>query len=118
MAKDFSSVTRRLDDVIKDAGGRVPGHASRANAESLRTQIAALEKGDYGPLLAAAGEEVTLDIFAPPEYPFVRRARGLDAYRLAVEQNFSSLEEQHPEITSITADVDDLVVIGREQGRI
>ena len=46
MAKDFSSVTRRLNDVIKDAGGRVPvATAPRANAESLRAQIVALEKG-------------------------------------------------------------------------
>ena len=119
MTKDFSSVTRRLNDVIKDAGGRVPvAKASKANAESLRAQIVALEKGDYGPVMAAAGENVELDIFAPPQFPFVRRARGLDEYRQAVQQNFSALEEQHPEITSVTADGDDVVVIGREHGRI
>ena len=119
MAKDFSSVTRRLSDVIKDAGDRVPvAKAPRANAESLRAQIVALEKGDYGPALAAARDDVELDIFAPPQFPWIRRARGLEEYRQAVQQNFSAVEDQRPEITSVTADGDDIVVIGREQGRI
>jgi ketosteroid isomerase-like protein len=119
MAKDFSAVTRRLDDVIKDAAGRVPAAtASRANAESLRAQIVALEKGDYEPVLSSARDDVELDIFAPPQFPFVRRARGIDEYQQAVRQNFSNLEEQRPQISSVTADGDDIVVIGREQGRI
>ena len=116
MPKDFSSVTRRLNDVIKGAGGRVP--PAKANVESLHAQIVALEKGDYGPVLAAAGDDVELDIFAPPQFPFIRRARGLEEYRQAVQQNFSVIDEQRPEISSVTADGDDIVVIGREQGRI
>ena len=119
MPKDFSSVTHRLDDVIKNAGGSVPSdRVHKANAESLRAQIVALEKGDYGPVLAAARDDVELDIFAPPQFPFVRRARGIEEYRKAIQQNFSNLEEQRPQISSVTADGDDIVVFGREQGRI
>ena len=69
-------------------------------------------------MLESASDDVELDIFAPPQFPFVRRARGIEEYRKAVQQNFSSVDEQRPEISSVTADGDDIVVIGREQGRI
>ena len=125
MSNDFSSFTGRLNEVINSATTKTlngaephPLAESRAHAQSLLAQVRALEVGDYGPVLQDAHQDIELDIFAPPQFPWIRRACGLDEYRQAVQQNFSSVEDQRAEISSITTDDEHIVVIGRERGRI
>jgi ketosteroid isomerase-like protein len=61
---------------------------------------------------------VTLDVFVPPEFPFVRMARGAGAFRRAIEHNFSAVVDQRPEIRDVFAEGDRVVILGRETGTL
>jgi ketosteroid isomerase-like protein len=84
---------------------------------SVQRQIEAIERGDLDSVLALAHPEVTLDIFAPPEFPWIRRTRGIDELRRTLRHNFETVEDQRPEITNILAEGDAVVIFGRERGR-
>ena len=76
------------------------------------------KRGDIASLLNEAHADVQLDIFAPPEFKWIRHAKGLDELRRAVELNFDSVEHQRPEISNVIAQGDSVVLIGRERGTI
>ena len=111
--KDFARITGRLREAANATAG-IPAGQLR----SLSTYIDALARGDLAPLLAAASADVTLQIFAPPEFPFVRESTGLDAIKAAIEQNFDSVLNQQPEISDVFGEGDSIVLFGRERGVI
>jgi uncharacterized protein len=116
--KDFSAATGRLQQAIAD---RARPDDPRTAAHHLRTiqhQIEAIGRGDLESAIANAHEHVRLEIYAPLEFTWIRHARGIDALRDALRYNFDSLDEQHPEITTLTAQGDTVVLIGREHGVI
>ena len=51
-------------------------------------------------------------------FPWLRHARGAGELRRAIQQNFEAVEDQRPEITSVFAHGDYVVLFGRERGRI
>ncbi|HEY3159132.1 MAG TPA: nuclear transport factor 2 family protein [Vicinamibacterales bacterium] len=113
--KDFSGVTSRLRQAIVRTASDA---ASRSNLSSLQTQIDAIARGDLATSLAQALPDVVLSIFAPPEFPYVRHAQGLDALKAALEHNFNAVEDQHPTVLNIFAEGNTVVLFGRETGRI
>jgi ketosteroid isomerase-like protein len=116
--KDFSSVSARLQRALDEGGGALPASDPRSHVRSVQVQIEAIARGDIEGVLAEALPEVTLDIFAPPEFPWIRRACGADELRRALEQNFAAVVDQRPEITNVFAEGDTVALFGREQGRI
>ena len=114
--KDFSAATSRL----KASSEQQRGAAGRASAhiQSVQEQLEAIERGDLDAVLSHAADSVTLDIFAPPEFEWVRHARGAEELRKAIEQNFSAVDEQKPIVTNVIAQGDSVVVFGREHGLI
>jgi ketosteroid isomerase-like protein len=84
----------------------------------VQSQIEAISKGDIESVLAQAADDVTLDIFAPPEFLWIRRTRGVAELRQALQQNFESVDDQRPEITNVVAHGNAVVLFGRERGRI
>lgn len=85
---------------------------------SVEEQIDAIGRGDYESAVSHAHPDVEMEVFAPPEFPWIRRARGIAELRNALEHNFSALEQQQPEILNVIAQGDVVVLIGRERGRI
>jgi ketosteroid isomerase-like protein len=116
--KDFSAISRRLDEAVAELSKPNPAAAIGHHVRSVQQQIDAIGRGDLESAVANAHEDVTLEIFAPPEFQWIRRASGVENLRQAIQHNFESLDEQHPEITSVTAQGDTVVLIGRERGRI
>jgi ketosteroid isomerase-like protein len=79
--------------------------------------LEAIACGEIAQVLAQAVPDVTLDIFAPPEFPWIRHAQGTDAVLAAIRQNFGSVDDQRPEITGVFADGNTVVLFGCESGR-
>jgi ketosteroid isomerase-like protein len=92
--------------------------AGAANVAAVREQIDAIARGDYRAALAGAHPDLQLEIFAPPEFPWIRQARGIEAMMAAMTHNFASLDQQTPTIDNVIAQEDTVVLFGQEQGII
>jgi ketosteroid isomerase-like protein len=112
-ARRFDAATARL----KDAAQRTP-EGARRHLLSVQSQLEAIARGDFEAVLAQAADDVTLDIFAPMEFPWIRHARGVSELRAAMQQNFSAVEDQQPEITNVHTETNAVVLFGRERGRL
>jgi uncharacterized protein len=113
--KDFAAITAHLQTVI-DGAASTP--AAVPHLQTLQAQIDAIARGDLATMLAHATDDVRLEIFAPPEFPWVRAARGAVAFRDAVAQNVGAMADQQPEIRDVFAEGDRVVLFGRETGTI
>ena len=58
-----------------------------------------------------------MEFVGPPHAPFVGRWRGREEAARAVRDNFSQVEEQRPEIRTVVAQGDVVVVVAQERGR-
>jgi ketosteroid isomerase-like protein len=116
--KDFSPVTRRLGQEIADLRTGSAQKESQENLQSVLEQIDAIGRGDLDAALRNAHDDVRLEIFAPPQFPWIRRTVGAAALREAIQHNFATVVDQRPEVTSVTAQGDTVVLLGRERGRI
>lgn len=115
---DFSDVTARLQQKLEQAAADSGQPSSAPLIRSVQHQIDAIAKGDFEAVLAQALPDVTLDIFAPPDFPWIRQGRGAADLRRALQHNFGSVEDQQPKITRIFTEGDTVVLFGRERGRI
>jgi ketosteroid isomerase-like protein len=116
--KDFASASARLQAALTEKTAAAASEPAHAHLRSVQSQIDAISKGDFDAVLGQAAPNVTLDIFAPPEFPWIRQARGIVELRKAMEQNFGSVDDQQPEITNVYSEGDAVVLFGRERGRI
>ena len=114
--RNFTGATRSIQEIREreTSIGVVPS-AHLATVEAL---LAAIARNDYAAALASVHDDIELDIFAPPEFSWMRRARGIREFQQAIEHNFGAVTDQRPEITTIVAQGDVVVLIGREQGRV
>ena len=113
--KKFDDVTRRL---AESAAARTDGDGTTANLLTVRQQIDAIARGELEGALACAHPEIELEIFAPPEFPWIRRAVGVEALTAAIRQNFSSIDDQRPTIHNVITEHDLVVLFGEERGVI
>ena len=111
--RDFASVTGQLRDAQAREGAAAGGHLL-----SVQQQLEAIERGDIDGALRQAREDVELEIFSPPFFPFITRARGLAELRKAIEHNFAAVTEQQPEVANVIAHDNVVVLIGSERGAI
>jgi ketosteroid isomerase-like protein len=98
-----------------DAAGKA---AEAENVRRLQEQYRALARGDYAGVLAHLADDIELEIVGRPEVPFTGRWQGLDQVRDALQRNFALVEDQRPEVQTLTAQGDTVVVVARERGRL
>jgi ketosteroid isomerase-like protein len=101
-------VSNRLGKAIDES----TDGSNAENAENLRSiqrLIEAIGRGDLETAIANAHPDVRFEIYAPPEFLWIRQATGIEGLRHAVRHNFDSVEDQHPEITSLTTQGDTIV---------
>jgi ketosteroid isomerase-like protein len=89
-----------------------------AQIATVEEQVAAIMRGDFEAALRQASPDVELEIYAPQEFPFIRRARGIIELRKALQHNFGGVEDQQPMISNVLAQGDVVVMFGTERGRI
>ena len=92
--------------------------AAARQLRSVQAQIDAIERGDFESLLRDAHDDVTLEIFAPPQFPFIAAAHGRSELLAAVTHNFATVDEQTPHIRDIFTEGDTVILFGRERGKV
>ncbi len=106
-------------DAFADGDPNVTDKSSeRSNVAILRAQYTAIAHGDLQTFASTLSDNVELEIIAPPELPFRGHWKGKRNVLEAVIRNFAMLEDQRPEILTVVAQGDTVIVFAREAGRI
>ena len=87
------------------------------NVRALADQYRALGAGDVAAAAATFADDVVLEIIGPRGAPFVGRWEGRDRVVEALGVNFSQVADMMPEVHTVTAQGDTVVVVARERGR-
>jgi ketosteroid isomerase-like protein len=90
----------------------------QSNLASLMQVYQTIVSADLAGYFNSLTEDVTLEIVGPKELGFTGHWEGRDAVLQATLQNFGKLEEIAPEVTSVVAQGDTVIVIAKESGRI
>jgi ketosteroid isomerase-like protein len=115
----FGHFVERIEHAFRQGDPDVDSKTTEAeNVRLLRETYEALARGEIGPALERFHEEVELEITGPPAVPFLGRWQGRLEVGEAVARNFGMVEDQRPEIRSLTAQGDTVVVIAHERGRV
>jgi uncharacterized damage-inducible protein DinB/ketosteroid isomerase-like protein len=119
MTQSLEQIPGALPAAFADAD---PAHAGRAREQAhlatLQRMLAAIAAGRGEELRGELAPEVEFALWAPAEFPWVRQARGADAVMAAISANFRQVREQRPELLSLVAQGDTLMLTGREEGVI
>ena len=78
----------------------------------------AIARGAFAEALELVTDDFTLEIFGPPDSPFNGRWEGRDEVLAAMEHNFSLVADQRPEIETVVAQGDLLIITARESGTV
>lgn len=77
-----------------------------------------IARGAFDEMLTLTTDDFTLEIVGPPHCPLVGKWQGHAEVLPALEQNFSQVAGQQPEIQSVVAQGNMVVVIARERGKV
>lgn len=91
--------------------------AEADNVRRIRTAYEAVVRGDFEAFANLLHADAEMEIYGPKINAFVGRRQGREQVRDTVRKNFSQIEDQQPEILTVVAQGDTVVVVGRETGR-
>jgi ketosteroid isomerase-like protein len=91
--------------------------AEAENVRRVQEQYRAIARGDFPAFLDTLAEDVEMEFVGSPRVPFAGRWRGRDQAARAVRENFAQVEDQHPEVHSVVAQGDTVVIVAHERGR-
>ena len=89
-----------------------------AHVRCVQLLYHAIARGAFAESLELVTDDFVLEIFGPPSSPFNGRWQGRDDVLAAMQRNFSMLRDQRPEIESLVAQGDQLIVVARESGQV
>ena len=116
-----AAVNAFIDDLHRafheDDANAAAKDAEAANVRRLQEQYRALARGDFPTFLSHFADDIEMEIIGPDDVPFVGRWTGRQQVAEAVRRNFALVEDQRPEVQTLVAQGDLLVIIAREQGR-
>jgi ketosteroid isomerase-like protein len=108
----------RLRHAFEEGDPGAPAKQTEAaNVKQVQDQYRALARGDFAAFVESLADDIELEIIGPTEVPFVGRWSGRATVVEAVRTNFALMEDQRPEIQSVVAQGDTVVLVAREQGR-
>jgi ketosteroid isomerase-like protein len=116
---DTSPLVARIADAFRD-GDPAADHkpAETDNVRRLQEVYQAVGQGDFdGGYAERLAEDAELEIIGPDVLPLVGRWQGRAAVVAATRRNFDLLTEQQPELQTVVAQGNSVVVVGRERGR-
>jgi ketosteroid isomerase-like protein len=87
------------------------------NVSRVEQLIHIIARQDFEALEGMLADDVVLDIIGSAENPIVGKWQGRQQVIDATRKNFALLEDQRPEIESVVAQGDTVVVVARERGR-
>lgn len=108
----------RLQDAFAEGDENAGAKAVEAgNVRVVEEVFRAVARKDFDALADLLAEGVTFEIVGSGASPMAGRAEGREQVIEAARGNFAQLDEQRPEILSVAAQGDTVVVLGRERGR-
>lgn len=93
------------------------GREEQENFRVVERVYGSIAGDDFASLADHMAEDVTLEIIGPPGALFTGTHRGRDQVIEATRSNFALLQDQRPEVLSVAARGDTVVVVGKEVGR-
>lgn len=107
-----------IDPAFRAGGAHVDDdEVHRRNVGLLHAVFEAVGVGDFEAYGRACTEDVILEIVGSSSVPFLGSWKGRADVVDATRRNFGMLESQRPEIRSLAAQDDHVVVVMREAGR-
>jgi uncharacterized protein len=91
--------------------------AEAANVSRVQESYRALARGDLAAFLEMLAEDVEMEFVGSPRGLFAGRWRGREEAARALGDNFAQVEEQRPEVHTVVAQGDVVVVVAHEHGR-
>jgi ketosteroid isomerase-like protein len=114
----FAAFIERLLPAFHDGDPNAVAKAPEsANVHRLVEMYRAIARGDFPAVLGAFADDMEMEIIGPSAIPISGRWRGKDEIALALVRNFSLFEDQRPQVQSVVAQGDTVVVFGHEAGR-
>ena len=114
----FAQFIERLHHAFHEDDAQADSKAAEsANVRLLQNQYRAIARGDYDVLLDTIDEDVEMEIYGTDRVPLAGKWRGRDAVVRAIQENFSQLADEEPEVHSVIAQGDMVVVVAFERGR-
>src|SRR5262249_2117835 len=108
----------KLNEAFREGDADIGNKRVEAsNVGVLEAQYRALSAGDFATALAKFADDIEFEILGPPAMPFAGSWRGRDEVASVLGHNFSQVADQEPEIRSVTAQGDTVVIMAREKGR-
>ncbi len=89
-----------------------------ANVELVQNLYRTVTSGDFDGFLERLAEEIEFENIGPSVIPFSGRWRGRKDVGEATKRNFAVVEDQCPEVLTLVAQGDTVIIVAREQGRI
>lgn len=93
-------------------------HREKENVQTLFAMYRALIKGDVEAFAAQFADSTEMEILGPLALPIVGKWKGKKEVLGAIAKNFSYITLQVPELLSLTAQGDVVVLVARERGMV
>lgn len=107
----------RLQDAFREGDRNAAGKALEAeNVRVIEEVFRAIARKDFDALGGLLADGVTFEIVGSGG-PMAARAEGRGRVVEAARGNFAQIEDQRPEVISVVAQGDTVVVVGKERGR-
>ena len=111
----FEQVSRAFRAHDADAGAK---DREAAHVRAIQLIYHAIARGAFDESLQLMTDDMTLEICGPDSVPFCGKWHGKDAVLAAMRENFGQLENQRPQIQTVVAQGDIVIVTAREQGTV
>lgn len=109
----------RIEHAFQEGDAEVRHKSTEtAHVKLIQEMYCDLIQGNFEGAFQVLDDDVELEITGPPALPFRGRWQGRGLVIKTILDNFSSIEEQQPEIHHVVAQGDTVIVIAREQGRL
>ncbi|HEX8399886.1 MAG TPA: nuclear transport factor 2 family protein [Pyrinomonadaceae bacterium] len=87
------------------------------NVRRVEEAFRLIARKDFKALDGIFADEITFEIVGSPDTPMAGVTQGCRQVIETLENNFAQIEEQQPEIHSVVAQGNTVVVFGRDRGR-
>lgn len=86
------------------------------NVSFLQKLYESILQADLDSFKKQLSPDAEMELFCPPEFRFIKQAKGKDEIAKATVHNFSLLENQETNLLSLIAQGDTIIFVSREKG--
>jgi len=115
----FAAPLHTLEQKFRDGDPHADVKSAEAgNIATLHKVVIAIGQDDFDTVSELLSPDSKIDIYGGEQLPFIRRTRGHAESLDAIKKNFASVKDQRPEIQSVVAQGDTVILFVKEEGLI